>query len=122
MIKKINDYLAGWQMTIIGGVFLLASFVLPRVGVPAGESLAWVCVVICGIPLLNRPPCSQEIQGVPVVAAPACGPPSPRRRRNGGTPAAGPCKERSDQAPVGGKKSIPEKAPGSTLSCLLSLI
>ena len=52
MIKKINDYLAGWLMTIVGGVFLLASFILPRVGVPAGESLAWVCVVICGIPLL----------------------------------------------------------------------
>ncbi len=52
MIKKLNDFLAGWPMTIVGGVFLLASFILPRVGVPAGEALAWVCVVICGIPLL----------------------------------------------------------------------
>ncbi|MBR3383188.1 MAG: cation-translocating P-type ATPase [Clostridia bacterium] len=52
MIKKINDFLAGWPMTIVGGVFLLASFILPRVGFPEGEYLAWVCVVICGIPLL----------------------------------------------------------------------
>ena len=52
MIKKINDFLAGWPMTIVGGVFLLASFILPRVGAAWGEYLAWVCVVICGIPLL----------------------------------------------------------------------
>ena len=52
MIKKINDFLAGWMMTIVGGVFLLASFILPRTGQPWGENLAWVCVVICGIPLL----------------------------------------------------------------------
>ena len=52
MIKKINDFLAGWAMTIIGGVFLVASFILPRTGYPKGEYLAWICVVICGIPLL----------------------------------------------------------------------
>ena len=39
-------------MTAVGGMFLLASFILPRTGVPAGEYLAWVCVVICGLPLL----------------------------------------------------------------------
>ena len=52
MIKKINDFLAGWPMTLVGGVFLLASFLLPRIGYPAGEKLAWVCVIICGLPLL----------------------------------------------------------------------
>ena len=52
MIKKLNDFLAGWPMTLVGGIFLVASFVLPRVGYPEGEYLAWVCVVICGIPLL----------------------------------------------------------------------
>lgn len=52
MIKKINDFLAGWPMTLISGVFLLASFILPRIGYPAGEDLAWVCVIICGLPLL----------------------------------------------------------------------
>ena len=52
MIKTINDFLAGWPMTLISGVFLLASFILPRIGYPAGENLAWVCVIICGLPLL----------------------------------------------------------------------
>ena len=52
MIRKINDLLSGWPMTLIGGVFLAASFVLPRMGLPAGEYLAWVCVIICGLPLL----------------------------------------------------------------------
>ena len=52
MIGKINDVLAGWPMTVIGGVFLVASFILPRSGYPQEEALAWVCVVICGIPLL----------------------------------------------------------------------
>jgi len=52
MIKKINDFLAGWPMTIVGGISLIASFVLPRIGYPAGENCAWVCVIICGIPLL----------------------------------------------------------------------
>jgi len=52
MLKKLVDFLSGWPMTLVGGAFLLASFILPRVGYPAGENLAWVCVVICGIPLL----------------------------------------------------------------------
>lgn len=52
MIKKINDFLAGWLMTVVGGIFLIASFVLPRIGYPNAEYLAWVCVIICGIPLL----------------------------------------------------------------------
>ncbi|MBR4226355.1 MAG: cadmium-translocating P-type ATPase [Candidatus Methanomethylophilaceae archaeon] len=51
-IKRFNDLLAGLPMTIVGGIFLVASFVLPRVGYPEGEQLAWVCVIICGIPLL----------------------------------------------------------------------
>ena len=52
MVKRINDFLAGWTMTIVGGIFLLASFILPRAGQPWGEYLAWVCVVVCGLPLL----------------------------------------------------------------------
>ena len=52
MVKRINDFLSGWTMTIVGGVFLLASFILPRIGQPWGEYFAWVCVVVCGIPLL----------------------------------------------------------------------
>ena len=52
MIKKLNDFLAGLPMTIAGGVFLFLSFLLPRTGFPAGENLAWITVIICGIPLL----------------------------------------------------------------------
>ena len=33
MLKRINDVLAGLPMTIIGGVLLVFSFVLPRVDV-----------------------------------------------------------------------------------------
>lgn len=51
-MEKLINFLAGWKMTILGGIFLLASFVLPRTGYPAAENLAWVCVIICGIPLL----------------------------------------------------------------------
>ncbi len=61
MIKKINDFLAGLPMTIVGGVFLLLDLV-PHLmeefgGTAAHISFlpfdpAWVTVVICGIPLL----------------------------------------------------------------------
>ena len=56
MIKRINDFLAGLPMTIVGGIFLVMSFVFPRVGfVFRNHGLpdpAWVTVIICGIPLL----------------------------------------------------------------------
>lgn len=52
MIKKINDILAGWKMSLIGGMFLVASFALPSMGVKEANLLAWVTIVICGLPLL----------------------------------------------------------------------
>lgn len=52
MLKRINDVLAGLPMTIIGGVLLVFSFVLPRVGVSLSIDPAWGTVVISGIPLL----------------------------------------------------------------------
>lgn len=52
MVKKINDILSGIPATILGGVFLLSSFVLPRVGVKLPIDPAWVTVTICGLPLL----------------------------------------------------------------------
>lgn len=52
MIKKINDILAGWKMSLIGGLFLVASFALPSMGVKEANLLAWVTIVICGLPLL----------------------------------------------------------------------
>ena len=56
MIKRINDFLAGLPMTIVGGVFLVMSFVFPRAGFAFKDHAlpdpAWVTVIICGIPLL----------------------------------------------------------------------
>lgn len=52
MLKKINDFLAGMPMTLIGAFFLIISFVLPRVGVNPPVDPAWITVVISGIPLL----------------------------------------------------------------------
>ena len=52
MLKKLVDFLSGWPMTLVGGAFLLASFILPRMGYPAGEKLAWVL-------LLRYPQCYQ---------------------------------------------------------------
>lgn len=52
MLKKCNDILAGLPMTIIGGIFLVFSFVLPRVGMKLPVDPAWAAVVISGIPLL----------------------------------------------------------------------
>ena len=56
MIKRINDFLAGLPMTIVGGIFLVMSFVFPRVGFAFKDHAlpdpAWVTVIICGIPLL----------------------------------------------------------------------
>lgn len=52
MLKKINDFLAGIPMTIVGGVFLVISLVLSLTGNKIPIDPAWVTVVICGIPLL----------------------------------------------------------------------
>lgn len=52
MFTRLNNILSGLPATVIGGIFLLLSFILPRVGLPAGEHFAWICVFICGIPLL----------------------------------------------------------------------
>lgn len=51
-ICDINDFLAGVPVTLVGGVFLVLSFVLPRVGVKLPVDPAWITVIISGIPLL----------------------------------------------------------------------
>lgn len=51
MLKKMNDFLAGWKMTIVSGVFLVLSFILPRMGIILPADPAWVTVFISGIPL-----------------------------------------------------------------------
>lgn len=52
MLKKINNLFAGMPMTIIGGIFLILSFVLSETGVELPVDPAWITVVISGIPLL----------------------------------------------------------------------
>lgn len=52
MLKKLNNLLSGVPMTLIGGVFLFLSFVLPKVGINLPIDPAWVSIIISGIPLL----------------------------------------------------------------------
>ena len=52
MLKRVNDFLADIPATLVGGVFLVLSFILPRMGVELLIDPAWVTVVISGIPLL----------------------------------------------------------------------
>lgn len=52
MIKRMNDFLAGLPMTVVGGVFLIMSLAFPRIGIVLLIDPAWVTVIICGIPLL----------------------------------------------------------------------
>jgi len=52
MLKKLNTLLSGVPMTVIGGVFLFLSFVLPKVGINLPIDPAWVSIIISGIPLL----------------------------------------------------------------------
>lgn len=51
-MKKINDFLAGLPMTIVGGIFLVLSLVLSKCNAAFPVDPAWVTVIICGIPLL----------------------------------------------------------------------
>lgn len=52
MLKKISNFLSGIPMTIVGGVFIAASLILPFIGIEPIVDPAWATVVICGIPLL----------------------------------------------------------------------
>ncbi len=52
MLKKINDFLASLPATIIGGVFLILSFVLSKIEIRLPIDPAWITVVVSGIPLL----------------------------------------------------------------------
>ena len=52
MIKKVNEFLSSVPVTLVGGVFLVLSFLLPRMGISLPVDPAWITVVISGIPLL----------------------------------------------------------------------
>ena len=52
MIKRTCDFLGGVPMTLIGGVFVIISFVLSRLGIQFVIDPAWVTIIICGVHLL----------------------------------------------------------------------
>lgn len=52
MLQKINLLFSGIKATLIGGVFLLLSFLLPRCGIGLPVDPAWITVIISGLPLL----------------------------------------------------------------------
>ena len=51
-MKEMSDFLAGFKMTIVSGVFLASSLVLMLAGVEVPVAPAWATVVISGYPLL----------------------------------------------------------------------
>lgn len=52
MLKKFKEILTSIPATIIGGLFLIASFVLSKLSVNFPTDPAWATVFICGLPLL----------------------------------------------------------------------
>ena len=54
MIKKINDFLTSLPMTIISGIFLIASFILLKNNTKILIDPAWITIIICGLPILYK--------------------------------------------------------------------
>lgn len=52
MTKRLNEFLAGVPMTIVGGVFLAVSLILMMMKLEVPVDPAWISVIISGIPLL----------------------------------------------------------------------
>ena len=52
MTKRVNAFLSGTLMTIIGGIFLAASLVLMLTDTPFPVDPAWVAIIVSGIPLV----------------------------------------------------------------------
>jgi len=51
-MKKAADFFMGIPMTIVGGVFLVASFVLILMDISVAFDPAWASALICGLPLI----------------------------------------------------------------------
>ncbi len=52
MLKRIIDFLAGIPATLVGGIFLVLSLALPKLGAELPLDPAWLTVIISGVPLL----------------------------------------------------------------------
>lgn len=46
MLEKANTFLSGIGATLIGGVFLLLSFILPKIGISVTFDPAWITVLL----------------------------------------------------------------------------
>lgn len=51
-MQKLNDFLAGIPMTLVGGLFLVTSLALKLMKIDVPIDPAWIAVIICGVPLL----------------------------------------------------------------------
>lgn len=52
MLKKINSLFTGIPATVIGGIFLVLSFILTKTNINFFFDFAWITVIISGLPLL----------------------------------------------------------------------
>ncbi|MDO4553568.1 MAG: cation-translocating P-type ATPase [Lachnospiraceae bacterium] len=52
MIKRLNDFLAGIPMTVVGGISLVVSLWLSFTDRVVSVNPAWIAVIICGIPMV----------------------------------------------------------------------
>jgi len=52
MTKKAADFLMGIRVTLVGGLFILASLGLMLTDITVGFDPTWITVAICGLPLL----------------------------------------------------------------------
>lgn len=52
IMKRLNDFLTGMPMTIVGGLCLAASLIIMLMKIEFFFDPAWISVIICGIPLL----------------------------------------------------------------------
>ena len=52
MLKKLKELLTSIPATVVGGIFLVASFVLSKLSIDFPADPAWITVFICGLPLL----------------------------------------------------------------------
>ncbi len=51
-IEEFMEFLESWKMTVVGGVFLAASFVLMMSGADFPLDPAWITALICGLPMM----------------------------------------------------------------------
>ena len=52
MLKKLKEILTSIPATIVGGIFLILSFVFSKLSMGFPIDPAWITVLICGLPLL----------------------------------------------------------------------